>query len=218
MRNVVTLLGRGVGYLLEPLVVASQCAACDAEVARLRVFCPGCAASIVRAPPLASAPYLYGGALATAISRWKYQDAWHLSRPLTALFFDWTTQQVLPSGWQSRLNFVPVPLTHARLRKRGFNQAAALAATAAAATAGELHCDWLTRHGTTTPQVGRGRADRQLNLASVFTASAGCKGKQVLLIDDVRTTGTTLRAAADTLTAAGAQVVGSWTLAVTAPR
>jgi ComF family protein len=217
LRNLVSSLARTAGNLLEPLVVASQCAACEVEISRRRVFCTGCAATVVRAPPNAHAPYLYGGALATAIARWKYQDAWHLSEPLAALFSDWAAGKATANNWQARLHVVPVPLTHARLRIRGFNQAAALAATAATAIAGELHCDWLTRRGAATPQVGRGGVERRRGLAGAFVATGSCVGKRVLLIDDVRTTGTTLRAASHALTLAGADVVGSWTLALTAP-
>jgi ComF family protein len=105
---------------------------------------------------------------------------------------------------------VPVPLAPARLRRRGFNQAALLADQVAAAV-----------HGTIVPEVLRRQeraaqstlaaAERLLNLKGAFACPLPTRvqGRRVLLVDDVVTTGATVSACADTLAEAGARRVSA---------
>ena len=114
-----------------------------------------------------------------------------------------------------------MPLHGRRLKERGFDQAWLLArglrATLAAprpVAAPRL----LQRTRYTPPQVGLGRAARERNLEDAFEASsasvaARISGQDVVLIDDVLTTGATLRAAATALRSAGARSVFGLTLA-----
>jgi ComF family protein len=100
---------------------------------------------------------------------------------------------------------VPVPLSAARLRQRGFNQAALLAEEIAVSVGGLVAPDLLTR--TERPsQRSLGEADRLSNLAGAFRCArpAETRGKRILLVDDVVTTGATASACADTLAQAGA--------------
>jgi predicted amidophosphoribosyltransferase len=96
---------------------------------------------------------------------------------------------------------VPVPLHPRRLRSRGYNQAAAIAAELAA-RAGLSVEDCLARAGPAVTQVGRARGERQLGPAGSIGAERGPEGS-VLLVDDVVTTGATLGACGAALEAAG---------------
>ena len=104
-----------------------------------------------------------------------------------------------------------VPVHYRRLRVRGYNQAEVLAQAFSAATGLMFQPDVLLRVHHRKSQVGRGRQDRTHNIAGAFALSrAGqrdVRGRTVLLIDDVLTTGATAAECARALTAAGARRV-----------
>ena len=107
-------------------------------------------------------------------------------------------------------SIVPVPLHPARLRKRGFNQAALLAR----GISGRINIpvsDTLQVVRNTRDQVELSAAERRANVAGAFSARARTRGR-ILLVDDVLTTGATLNACASTLLRAGAAEVHAATL------
>jgi ComF family protein len=113
---------------------------------------------------------------------------------------------------------VPVPLHPARLWKRRFNQAAFLAKPIAA-TAGKIFAtDILLRTVQTKQQVGLDFAARTKNVRKAFQVPFEklplIAGKTILLVDDVRTTGATVSACAQTLKKAGAARVNVLTFAL----
>lgn len=111
---------------------------------------------------------------------------------------------------------VPVPLHPLRLARRGFNQAAVLSKVAL--LPGERFAPRvLRRTGRTPSQAALGRRERAGNVAAAFTVDDRevVRGRSVLLVDDVLTTGATVRACATVLVAAGAASVDVWTLART---
>ncbi len=104
---------------------------------------------------------------------------------------------------------IPVPLHWWRKWRRGFNQSEALALAIARQL--DLPCEpaWLRRVRHTPHQTSLGAAERRANLRGAFRASptAELKGKTVLLVDDVLTTGSTASEAARALCEAGAAKV-----------
>ncbi len=113
---------------------------------------------------------------------------------------------------------MPVPLHRFRLWQRRFNQAAYLATIIARQSEKPLAVDVLVRDRRTRQQVGLTANERRKNVRKAFSVSpeqrSAVDGKTVLLIDDVRTTGATLAACAETLKVAGASHVNVLTFAL----
>lgn len=106
---------------------------------------------------------------------------------------------------------VPVPLGRVRALERGYNQAALIARGLARAGLGEVDTALLTRSRETRPQAALARGDRAANVAGAFTVLSGasCTDRTIVLVDDVCTTGSTLRVAAAALAEAGFGPIGA---------
>jgi ComF family protein len=202
-----------------------RCSACDAPTGGLAVFCRACAMTAERADgatgaglrPLRGdvAAFVYGGAVAEAIVRFKYGGRPDLARPLGDLLGSALT----PHAAELRdALVVPVPLHPARLAERGYNQSALLGGRVARRLGIPLRALALARTEDTVQQASLDRAARLVNVAGTFRVRAphAIEGRPILLIDDVRTTGATLRAAGDALKASNARAVYTAVLAVAA--
>jgi predicted amidophosphoribosyltransferase len=179
------------GWLAPP-----RCGACDDRLAREAVFCAGCYATLEPPPELpagATASFAYGGAIAEAIRACKFRRAVDRLRLLSRL--------ILVRLPQVAIDVVaPVPLHRVRLRERGFDQSAILAQAVARALKVRCEIELLERV-VDTPHLANldheGRADA---IRGAFRAR---RAARVLLVDDVRTTGATLRSATEAVEAAG---------------
>jgi len=202
---------------------------CDACVARFAQPVPRCRTCALRVPAgvsqcgdcLRHPPALdaclaacdYAWPWSDCIARFKFQGEPGWAAPLATLMR--ATPWAEPALESADL-VLPMPLFAQRLRERGFNQALELARRLA-----PTHCDatLLLRVRDTPPQAGLPRAQRLRNLRGAFALAplrAGrVKGRRVLLIDDVMTTGASLSAAAQVLRAAGAIHIGALVLART---
>jgi len=108
---------------------------------------------------------------------------------------------------------VPVPMSRAKLRRRGYNQAELLARALAKRLHAKCEPALLTKRGERRTQSLLARAERAANVRNAFTASSRCASKSILLVDDVCTTGETIRACARALLAHGAERVCAITVA-----
>jgi ComF family protein len=149
--------------------------------------------------------FIYGGAVARALVRFKYDPRPELAMPLAELFRRGAAHL---GGFRPDI-VVPVPLHASRLAERGFNQAALLAAPVAKDLGAELVARALVRIRDTPRQAMLDRTRRLRNVRRAFEArdAGAIRGKRVLLVDDVRTTGATLSACETALLAAGAREV-----------
>ncbi|MDH4318542.1 MAG: ComF family protein [Desulfobulbaceae bacterium] len=104
---------------------------------------------------------------------------------------------------------IPVPLHPARLRKRGFNQAQLLAACCFPDQIHLLRPDVLMRRKNTIPQTQLSGVERRQNLSGIFVLSktVSMRGKRIILVDDVFTTGSTVNECAKVLRRAGADEI-----------
>ena len=112
-------------------------------------------------------------------------------------------------------SILPVPLHPKRLREREFNQCVLLARPLAARLGIPLDLDAVERVRHTLPQSASSEADRRKNLRGAFRVRSPerVKGRSILLLDDVYTTGATLEELARSLLSAGARRVSGLTLA-----
>ena len=208
------------------------CLACAASLARNPVCCPRCALPLLvpapacgeclhRQPPFeaAFAPFLYAHPLDLLMTRLKFGRSLAAGRVLSELWSEAiaATAPTLPTL------FVPVPLHASRLRERGYNQALELLRPLARSLQIALADSLLERTRATPAQANLDAGARRRNLRGAFEFHApALRGiapgaVHVALVDDVMTTGATLRECARVLRRAGIGRVDVWALA-RAPR
>ena len=107
----------------------------------------------------------------------------------------------------------PIPLRWQRQLGRGFNQSQLLGQALAQRFGWSLEPTWLSRRGDGRSQKTLGRSARLALTAGAFEVRSEVAGRRVLLVDDVCTTGATLRAAREAVVAAGAAEVAAWVCA-----
>jgi ComF family protein len=209
---VFSALARAAATLLDALSPPA-CAACDLQIPSRQVFCPVCAATIVRDSPHHDGSIAFGrfgGAIAIALTRFKYEGRADLALPLGHLL----RRAVMDADIRADV-VVPVPLHPRRLAERGYNQSALLARAVARQLEVPFAPRALERRRVTAQQARLGREERLANMAEAFDVrdKRAVQSRVVLLIDDVITTGATLLACKQALTLAGATDVISVCLA-----
>lgn len=193
-------------------VEARRCAACREPRAASPVFCDGCVVLLDAAPAHLVAPsrdaslFLHAGPLRDAIHRAKYGADPYVAALLARLFDDVAAEY---RGLATVL--LPVPLHPYRLRARGFNVPALFAKRLGARAAVAVSYG-LRRVRNTAAQVALSVNDRAANVRDAFFAE-DVRGHDVLLVDDVRTTGATLCEARLACERAGANSVRTLSLA-----
>lgn len=147
------------------------------------------------------------------IHRWKYQNALWLEPFLARLFVEAASAEINPREWSI---IVPVPLHPAKEQEREFNQADHLAGHLARALAVDVNARAVVRVADTRTQTRLSRSERAANMRHAFAPGRGVgqvRGRRVVLVDDVLTTGATTSACARVLRQGGAEEVCVWTLA-----
>ncbi|SDO23903.1 comF family protein [Methylobacterium phyllostachyos] len=163
----------------------------------------------------ARAVALYDGVARRLVHRLKYEDRLDLAGVMARMMA--ASGRALIAEAEC---VVPVPLHRTRLWRRRFNQAALLGRAIAAGADLDFAPAGLIRVRATRPQVGLSRAARAENLSGAFRVPAAevhrLRGRRVLLVDDVTTTGATGNAAARALRRGGAGSVDLLTFALVA--
>lgn len=204
---------------------AVLCEKCRRELEDMRVPAHSCKRCLSRLEKDGTCKFCKGdglGDIACAYAPYRYQA---VARSLChQLKFNDTDDALfdmcrdMADAWPDRAYdvMVPVPLHRLRQRVRGCNQAMKLCEGVSRLTGVQV-LDALVRTRHTRPQAALQReADRKNNVENAFAMQAGCdvKGKRVLLVDDIRTSGSTARACARVLLQHGARQVALLTYGV----
>ncbi len=153
------------------------------------------------------------GMVLDIIHRWKYSRALWFEPFLASLLVREAAASLCEEGWDV---IAPVPLHSHKQAEREFNQAEHLARHLGVATAIPVNANLVRRVTPTRTQTQLSRAERTRNMFRAFApgpAAAEARGKRIVLIDDVLTTGATTSACAQVLKACGAGEVCVWTVA-----
>ncbi len=155
----------------------------------------------------------YLGGLKDCIILFKYRGFRILGKALAAFALRALGEEEVL--WWGVDGIIPIPLFPEKERKRGFNQASVVARELAKRKNVMFFKNWLVKVKNTPPQTSLEAADRQKNLKGAFAVLdfEGIKGKTVLLVDDVFTTGATLQECSLVLMKAGALEVRALTIA-----
>ena len=172
------------------------------------ILCPSCVDWPAKIDGIRS-PFKFEGVMREAIHQLKYRNLRALVAPLAKLLQDYLNANPLPGEV-----LVPVPLHQKRLKERGYNQSNLLARELGKLINLPVVDECLVRQRHSPPQARTSTLDeRRSNIADAFTCiDHTLKDKQILLIDDVSTSGATLDACAAALKASGTTSV--WGLVV----
>ncbi|MEO8740944.1 MAG: ComF family protein [Casimicrobiaceae bacterium] len=201
------------------------CTRCARELPCIGVACPVCAMPTPEAqvcgqclahPPAFDATvaaYAYAFPVDRLIQAFKYRG--HLA------LAEWCAVAIIAARARRTATVPPrliaLPLSPARQRERGYNQAAEIARQIAARTHATLVTRGVRRIRATPPQAALPWPERARNVRDAFACDVDLTGLDVAVVDDVMTTGATLAEFARTLKTAGAARVENWVVARTLP-
>lgn len=210
---------------LSPDALDGLCMPCRNDLPVNRWYCSQCALPLpfsagdtvcgecmMSPPPFSRSliPFRYQFPVDGMISRYKYNRQHRFARPLIAGLSQHLKQAdpALPDA------LIPVPAHPQRRRKRGFNQAQDIAEHIGRALGIPVAAGIVKRKHTTRSQRELNREQRLTNLQGVFEVRAQVP-ERIAIIDDVVTTGATVRALSSSLVNAGARDIQIWALART---
>ena len=208
MRNVdetYALCPECMNILEEAHVPAAACPKCLSPVRR-GSGCNMCRSGKMKDIDASYAPFCYRGGVRKLVHEFKFEGNSSFIR-----YLGWQMAESLPDRDFDAI--VPVPLSRERMWDRGVNQARLLA-EALSDRVNIPVMDAMERTGDRKPQSATPINEREENVKGVFQSVMDLTGMRILLIDDVRTTGSTAQECAKEMKKAGAVKVGLCTLAV----
>ncbi len=156
-------------------------------------------------------PFRYAYPLDHVVRGLKYRNELACGRVLGELL----ARSILERAEPLPEAIVPVPLARGRYLQRGYNQASELALAIRGLTGVAVKSDVVIRQRETAEQAGLDRKARRRNVTGAFAAVAPLRVRHVAILDDVVTTGSTVRELAAVLRAAGAEQIEIWAIART---
>jgi ComF family protein len=219
MRNLFAQLFGGSCFLCRGAAADLLCTTCDADLPRLsEPCCPRCALPSPRGAVcgrcLNESPHYDATVAALAyefpadvlVHALKFRGELALARLLGGLLSNQINTVEID-------RVIPVPLSSARLRERGYNQSVEIARQLGA----KLDLALCVRERDTPAQMDLPYAERKRNVRGAFRCTRPLAGARVAVVDDVMTTGATLNEMASVLKQAGAARVVNWVVARTLP-
>lgn len=154
--------------------------------------------------------FIFDGIVRQAIHELKYRNV----RAVSGCLAGFMSRYFVENGLSGDV-LVPVPLHDKRLRQRGYNQSKLLAEELSHQTSVAVNPDLIKRVRMTGPQARSASVrERKANMENTFVCTSGdAAGRDIVIVDDVCTSGATLESCASTLKAAGANRVLGFTLA-----
>lgn len=218
-------------YLLPPLCILcgdngfahyDLCRACYHELPRIDSNCSQCGtyfkqlrgdlcSHCINLPPpfdRTIAPFMYSQSIAYLIKTLKFHNHYKNARLLGSLLAD----QVMAENAHADC-LIPMPLHRNRYRERGFNQTIEIGRIVSKQLRIPLSLTECIRKRDTPHQVGLSASQRQMNVQDAFAMVRPLQGKRVAIIDDVMSTGASVRELAKVLKQAGVMRVEVWVCA-----
>lgn len=196
-----------------PFLVTPLCTVCGAPFATEKGSDHTCGACLINDPfHICRSAAILGGPVQDLIHRFKYGGRVHLAHPLGLL----TASALSAFCAEAALDvIVPVPLHRKRLRQRGYNQSQLIGSVLGRKLRLPQEVGNLRRLRWTEPQTTLDAKDRVSNVQGAFGVrdAARIKGRRILLVDDVLTTGSTMRACVEALCDAEVAAVFAVTVA-----
>ncbi len=209
-----------------PLLFPPVCLICGATVELPDLVCPACLSQPEptglgqwRSQAVVSenldevwTAYWFDETMRQLIHLFKYGGFRRLGRQLASIAWEQLRAAIQP---QRFAGLVPVPLHRIKSRARGFNQAAVLATEIGTLSGLPVGERWVIRRNWTQSQTGLTLPERRANVTGCFQVRRRGSGEDILLVDDMLTTGATTSACAQALKAAGYGRIAVLTLATT---
>ena len=175
-----------------PINNGKKCKICDLEISGESEVCDFCKTNH-KFFDKTFAPFKYEGDVQKAVIKFKGENAKYLAKPMASLIVKYLGDEM------NNIDFVvPVPSSEKSMKRRGYNQCNLLAKEIEKLSGKEVRYDLLVKDKETAEQKNLPFAERKTNIESAFKllTHKRTKGKNILLIDDVMTTGATANACA----------------------
>lgn len=156
-------------------------------------------------------PFKYKGSLRDVLLKFKFENHWAYAKLISSLADDYLSSFDI---WDSFDYIVPIPLHKQRIKERGYNQSELLCTHISEYTGVKMNTKLLTRIRNTKKQSMLSLIDRTLNIQNAFHCSSDLTGKNIIIFDDICTSGTTLCAGASALSKANASHICALTFAI----
>jgi len=152
------------------------------------------------------ASYQYGGVIQKLLKKIKYKSSWKMVDELADRWVEKVSNEMLGEVSEREIVVMSVPMYHTRQRERGFNQAERLGRKLAERL-DVKYFDGLKRVKSTKPMYGLSKEERGGNVRGAFGVKDKVKSELVILVDDVWTTGSTMRECSRVLSQVGVEEV-----------
>lgn len=197
-----------------PFIVSPLCTVCGSPMLTAGGIDHICGSCLTEPPPFIAArsAVLFEGPVRELIHGFKYGRKVQHARPLGMLAAGALSPFAVEAGADL---VVPVPLHMKRIRQRGFNQAILVGEILSRKWGLPFYRDGLCRTRWTEPQISLSVNERERNVRGAFAVKKDgiFKGKRVILVDDVYTTGSTVSECSRTLKRGGAEAIFVATIA-----